>query len=207
MSPPERKETQIGNDTSKKIQEFNDHLSELVKGSTNEATRLRSFIERRLYQYRLRGRYTYHDVLSEVYVRGHHAIIYREVEISNIAGWIRKTASYIVSEKLREQAKLPRFIPFDFVDEFADEGNIDLLEALYQKEERSVSAQRIKKAMEHLSDADREIIRLRFVEGYSWKDITQRLGGKHPGMYRQRGSRAISRLRAAYKHLFDENDN
>lgn len=203
MPLPKKAQLKVSSEASDKVEELGEVVSELLSGKTTEAQRFRRYISVRLRQFKLSGTCSVDEVLSDAYIRGYQSITARGLKINNLPSWLRSVALNIIREKGRKVRSLYSMPP-NWFDELTDQNNVNLLEKLEKAEVLSAQARQIAKAMEGLSTADKEIIRMRLIDGSSWRDIAQQLGDKTTEAYRQRGSRALARLREAYSSLPDE---
>lgn len=194
----------LRSDVSDKIRKFNEQASELIEGQTNHSQNFVKFIESCLRQFRLSGMYNANDIFAEAYLRGYYAIVERGVEIVNPAGWFRSVAVNIIREQSRMQLRSVQAISPSFLEDFADRTDTNQLSQLSADEERSANIRKLAEAWESLSLVDREILRMRLIEGASWQSIAQKLSNGSISAYRKRGSRALSKLREMYMTLSNQ---
>jgi RNA polymerase sigma factor (sigma-70 family) len=170
----------------------------LLQAESPRARSLLSYIRRTLRQYGLAGTYAESDIFNEAYIRGITYIL-KGGEIRSPKAWMRTTAFHIISEWSR-YAKRYRSLDYGCTEiPSAEEKAIDL-------DIRTVYA-----ALRKLAPEDRRIIRLKAVEGLSWKEVQQQLVemGEHhqtEEALRKRGQRAMQKLRDLFhaQHPFKE---
>ncbi len=104
--------------------------------------------------------------------------------LPTLAGWLHRTACYEASKLLRREhrheARMKRLHSSGDSHE-SDSRWQDALPLLDQ-------------ALDALPEKDRQVIFLKYFDGLSFEEIARRFGGE-PAAWRQRGSRAIERLR------------
>ena len=153
---------------------------------------LRNFIQRTLKQFHLNNTCV-EDVISEVYLRGVKLIDSGE-EIRNPGAWIRGTALNVIREMHRQKQK--------------EQPNSELvkLQAYPQDNESNREKEqnffKLKNLLKDLNEKDRQILELRFFQDLSWQEVTDYLSSQGETLtvatVRQRGSRALKRLKKAY---------
>lgn len=159
----------------------------LLQAESPRARSLLSYIRRTLRQYGLAGIYNESDIFNEAYIRGITYTLKGE-EIKSPKAWMRKTAFHIISELSRD-SKRCGLLDHDCPDNpLVDEEAIDL------------DLQTVRAALDELSPEDRRIIKLKAIEGLSWKEVQQQLveiGEVHQTeeALRKRGQRAMQKLR------------
>ncbi|MEM0978742.1 MAG: RNA polymerase sigma factor [Cyanobacteria bacterium P01_H01_bin.58] len=152
-------------------------------------------VTRQLYQFRLSKTYSAREIITEAYTRGIKNIE-KGISINNPPAWLRRTCLNVIRDFKREQQRLdnPKLdqYPWCHSTVFSD---------LMKQED--ILAIRI--AFQKLSVDDQMILQKRVVEGFSWQEIADSMvspDGQSPkvGTIRQRGARALKRLR----QIFDE---
>lgn len=102
----------------------------------------------------------------------------------NLAGWLHRTVCYEASKlarrERRHQARMKRFR--------SHHGPEDQ-ESFWQE-----IAPQLDRALDSLPEKDRQVIFLKYFEGQSFEQMAREFGGE-PAAWRQRGSRAVERLR------------
>ncbi|MCW1885006.1 sigma-70 family RNA polymerase sigma factor [Luteolibacter flavescens] len=106
----------------------------------------------------------------------------RLTHLPSLSGWLHRTACYEASKILRREqrhhARMKHLMPPD------EEGESTWKEI----------APLLDEALDAMGEKDREVIFLKFFDGLSFEQMARRFGGE-PAAWRQRGSRAIERLR------------
>lgn len=158
----------------------------------NSCLLLKHFIKRTLAQFKLKNACV-EDLISEVYLRGLKLINSGE-EIRNPGAWIRVTAYNVIREMHREKQK--------------EQSNSELVELKVSSQENENYQEteenflKLKQLLKSLNDKDKQILELRFFQDLSWQEITDYLSSQGEVLtsatVRQRGSRALKRLRKAY---------
>lgn len=161
-----------------------------------ESRMLLALIQRNLRQFRLDSYYDPADIISEAYIRGIRSISSGKA-IANPLAWIRMSTLNIIRQLYRNQNK-------------RDLTQTDLAQledaAIFKSSNVEDDLELVKQAFDHLSPEDREIITLRTIEGLSWSEISKRLTSEEKqslqeAVLRQRGARAMKRLRQIYHSL------
>lgn len=103
--------------------------------------------------------------------------------LPSLAGWLHRTACYEASKLLRRESRHQarmKHLPLP------DDDDID---ASWKD-----AAPLLDRALDELQEKDRQVIFLKYFEGLSFEQMARRFGGE-PAAWRQRGSRAVERLR------------
>ena len=103
--------------------------------------------------------------------------------LPSLAGWLHRTACYEASKLLRRESRHQarmKHLPLPD-DEHGDSSWKD-------------AAPLLDRALDELPEKDRQVIFLKYFEGLSFEQMARRFGGE-PAAWRQRGSRAVERLR------------
>lgn len=113
-------------------------------------------------------------------------------EASRLGAFVTGIARHVIIDILRARGRL---LPPDAAGEqqYAQAAP-DALDGLVSAEERT----RVRAALNALGAADRELLRLCYFEGLTPTDVAARLG-EPPERVRKRKSRALDRLRAAFR--------
>ena len=153
---------------------------------------LKNFIKRTLSQFNLKNTCV-EDIISEVYLRGEKLINSGE-DIRNPGAWIRVTAYNVIREIQRQKQK--------------EQPNSELVELKVSpqktedNQEREQNFLKLKQSLQSLNEKDRQILELRFFQDLSWQEVTEYFVSRGEvvasATVRQRGSRALKRLRKAY---------
>lgn len=194
MKPKTLKRTST--DSKANLEALQKEASKLLDPSSQEGKAFFLVIQRRLRQYRLDGATSVLDVSSEAYLRA-HLLISSGKTIQNVRAWFMVTALNIIREisrsavKERYLAQKTAYLPYqaDRIDEIAE------LELFIKN--RDLLAE----ALKSLSAEEKKIINLRVLRGLAWSDVRDQLnevGDITVATVRKRGSRALSKLKAAY---------
>lgn len=105
-------------------------------------------------------------------------------DLPSISGWLHRTACYEAAKLLRRErrheARMKNLPPPDGPDDGA---------SAWQE-----AAPLLDQALDALPEKDREVIFLKYFDGLSFEQMARQFGGQ-PAAWRQRGSRAVERLR------------
>jgi RNA polymerase sigma-70 factor (ECF subfamily) len=133
------------------------------------------------------------DLASEVFIRALRAIDSYKDTGAPMEAWLFKIARNSVIDHMRERHRKPT--PTELMDTVPSrDGHGDPDEHVDRMEEVAALHQ----AMEHLSDAQRQVIALRFGAEMTSEEVAQ-VVGKRPGAVREMQSAAISKLRQVMK--------
>jgi len=178
---------------------FNIAIALLLNSKNPQAKSLLAFIRRTLRQYRLSGTETEIDIFIEAYLRGIEQMLNSpETKIRHPKAWIRATIHNIIREKARARGRM-----------------FQLTEDIPSEQEESVDSSRIEyclnavaQAYQNLEHDDRKLIELRFLRGFSWKGVHEKLGERDLDMstLRKRGQRALNKLRKEYHKIISEDE-
>jgi RNA polymerase sigma factor (sigma-70 family) len=103
--------------------------------------------------------------------------------LPSLAGWLHRTACYEASKLLRRESRHQARMKHLPLPDDDDEG------ASWKD-----AAPLLDRALDELPEKDRQVIFLKYFEGLSFEQMARRFGGE-PAAWRQRGSRAVERLR------------
>ena len=137
------------------------------------------------------------DLVQETYLRSVKAA--REnLPAGNLKAWLFTILRHLWINRWRQQVHGPDFVPLECMDLAADE-----LSDEWQRPdvllERHLLRDQIRTAIENLDDGFREVIVLRYIEGFSYSQIAQILGCP-AGTVMSRLSRARAELRRQLQH-------
>ncbi|MEK7949434.1 RNA polymerase sigma factor [Luteolibacter soli] len=106
----------------------------------------------------------------------------RLTHLPTLAGWLHRTACYEASKLLRRESRhQARMKHLPLPDDDGDSAWKDAAPLLDQ-------------ALDDLPEKDRQVIFLKYFDGLSFEQMARQFGGE-PAAWRQRGSRAVERLR------------
>lgn len=170
-----------------------DHAVQALFDSNNpESITFCASITRTLRQYRLSGTYDARAIIAEAYDRS--VIKIEEGTFIQIPlAWLRRTCLNVIREFKRKQIKIDK----PKLDGDACSLGGEVIERFILNED----LQAIRLAFEKLSPEDQKILHIRIFEELSWQEIGERLEPSpiKPGTARQRGARALARLRQHYE--------
>jgi len=137
------------------------------------------------------------DLVQETYLRSVKAA--REnLPAGNLKAWLFTLLRHLWINRWRQQVHGPDFVPLECMDPAADE-----LSDEWQRPdvllERHLLRDQIRTAIENLDDGFREVIVLRYIEGFSYSQIAQILGCP-AGTVMSSLSRARAELRRQLQH-------
>jgi DNA-directed RNA polymerase specialized sigma24 family protein len=175
-----------------------DHLSmrmqALFDSENPDALTLLAYLQRLLYQYQLSKVYGQKEILTEVYARAIKRIDAGE-PIQSYPGWIRRTAFKVIREFKMEVDSV------NFQEQTADPVLDKFQEHFPLVLGYDISA--LLAALMQLDAEDRNILRLRLINGLSWQEIGQCLVAvgevqSNDHQLRRRAFRALTNLRKMY---------
>lgn len=183
-------------------QKFDQAIQALLDGTDADAPALIASVNRMLRQFRLAATYDVQEVITESYTRGIRRIESGKA-IDNPRGWLRNTCLNVIREFKRTEIR-------------ADNPKIDMQpwastsmvfsELILEEDFITIRA-----AAQHLNPEEKQLLRQRFIEGLSWKEISQKLcdpkgRSMKEGTARQRGARALKKLRHLYECIREDID-
>ncbi|MEM6597484.1 MAG: sigma-70 family RNA polymerase sigma factor [Cyanobacteria bacterium P01_D01_bin.36] len=176
---------------------FDRAVQALFDSKNPEALTFCASVTRMLRQYRLSGTYTAKEIIAEAYAR---SIVKIEsgVFIQIPLAWLRRTCLNVIRDFKRAQTKIDK--PKLDGDAYSF-GGLAVEQMLLSEDLKS-----IRLAFEQLSLEDQNILQARIFQGLSWQEIGERLENEpiKPGTARQRGSRALIRLREHYELIRED---
>ena len=173
---------------------FDRAIQALFDSSNPEAMTFCASITRLLRQYRLSGTYDAKEIITEADARSIVKIeagVFIEIPLA----WLRRTCLNVIRDFKRAQTKIDK--PKIDGEAFSF-GDVAMEQMLLSEDMKAVRL-----AFERLSREDQNILKARIFQGLSWQEIGERLEASpiKPGTARQRGSRALIRLRQHYEHI------
>lgn len=180
--------------------QFNSVIEKLFKQQNLEARHFWAAVERMLWQFRLRGAYDVKDVIIEAYAVGIKQIE-DGVIIKKPLPWLRGACFNIIRDLRRKQDKAEN-------PKLDSEGCTPSDEAwshLILTEDIKV----IRLALQELSMEEQALLQAKYIEDQSWQQISQTLPHSEERRLtadatRQRGHRALQKLRQAYEDIREE---
>lgn len=177
-------------------QRFNVALEILFTDQTEEARALWTFVEHKLWQFRLRGTYEDKDVLIEAYSVAMKRIAAGEM-IEKPFPWLRTTCFNIVRELRRKQDRIeqPKLDPTDLTP-----SNEVISEMIFSEDVKA-----IRLGWQKLTPKEQDLLREKYIKGRSWQQIVESLSGQRTdaNTIRQKGHRARQRLKQFYEEIRD----
>lgn len=181
---------------------FNHAVQALFDSNSPESLSFCASVARTLRQYRLSGTYEPKEIIAEAYARGVLKIEQGEL-IQIPLAWLRSTCLNVIRDFQRKQAKSDK--P-KLDGEVYSPGGVAIDQLLWQED---LTAIRV--AFKQLNSEDQRILHARIFQGLSWQEIGE---SEHffnqdglplkPGTARQRGARALHKLRKLYMQTRDE---
>lgn len=184
---------------------FNDVIQSVLEPGNPEYKSLAGYVGRLLIQFKLRGSYEIAEIINIAYCRGIDAIDAGK-EIYNPVAWLKRTCLHVIHELSRSRKKVQ-----SLDEEGAPQPSVD--DSALAEEMMQVDLKTIRLALKELSPSDRKLLRMRVIEGSSWREISHELalvtGGESDkeGTLRQRGYRSLLRLREIYDDIRPEQKN
>jgi RNA polymerase sigma-70 factor (ECF subfamily) len=129
------------------------------------------------------------DLASEVFVRALRSVESYKETGAPLEAWVFRIAHNIVVDHLRRQGRRPGSIPLEDAPPVSREENPS---ARLEHEEE---LQGLRRALEKLSEAQRQVLALKFGAELSSEQIAQAMG-KKPGAIREMQSAAVKKLRS-----------
>jgi RNA polymerase sigma factor (sigma-70 family) len=177
--------------------QFDKAIQALFDGRNPESMAFCASITRTLRQFRLSGTYDAREIISEAYARS-IVKIEEGVFIQIPLAWLRRTCFNVIRDFKRQQTKIDK--P-KLDGEVFSMGEVAIDQILLSEDLKT-----IRSAFEKLNPEDQNILQARIFQGLSWQEISDRLCSANelsikPGTARQRGSRALTKLRQQYKLL------
>lgn len=136
------------------------------------------------------------DLASEVFVRALRGVDSYKDTGAPMEAWLFRIAHNIVVDHYRKQSRRPVSVPLDEAFSLGSSHNPG--ESLERHEE----IQQLSRAMEQLSEAQRQVLALRFGGEMTSEQVSQVLG-KKPGAVREMQSAAIRKLRQVLQRQED----
>lgn len=128
------------------------------------------------------------DLASEVFVRALRSVDRYQDTGAPMEAWLFKIAHNLTVDHLRSRSRRPRLVPLDEDDPVPGKDNPG------EDLERQEEVRQLQKAMEQLSDAQRQVLALRFGSGLTSEEAATVMG-KKPGAVREMQSAGIKKLR------------
>ncbi|MEO0540365.1 MAG: sigma-70 family RNA polymerase sigma factor, partial [Cyanobacteria bacterium P01_A01_bin.105] len=176
------------------VSQFNHEIHRLLKLRNAEARSLLVYIDRSLRQFRLQGRFSVIEIFAIAYLRGIEKLSRTPNDpIQKPAAWMRKTIFNVIREKSRESKKECSLV-FDIEDD---------AEQLVDDETINLDILAVTEAFQCLSIQEQKILRLKHVEGQSWKEVLASMNEPYLSLsaLRKRGQRALDKLRIEYHNI------
>ena len=175
--------------------QFWKEVAELFRVGNPRGTGLINFCRDRIRQTRVKG-WEEKDLLIEASIRGVEYIEKNCQKIRHPASFLRQVILNILREQVRENVRKEKTI-CKLEIQRSNEGNAD------SDDDHQRALEHLDDSLKNLSSKDRILIKLRFVEKLSYKEIQERLlaqGEDIPKLdtLRKQMSRALKRLRREY---------
>ncbi|MBD3886264.1 sigma-70 family RNA polymerase sigma factor [Phormidium tenue FACHB-886] len=185
-------------DKTEARQRFDADFETLYQAKSPDSHSLFLYVQRLLHQFRLGKAYEVMDILVEVYARGVKCIE-NGTNIVNSQAWTKKVALNVIREFRRAADKID-YYDLESQPQLAAT-SADVLSELVFESDLEV----VQKSFGQLSLKDKSILQLRIVNGFSWQQISTLLTQEgeeiSENVLRQRGYRALQRLRANYEQM------
>jgi len=181
-------------------QKFDHAVQALFDDNDPDSLSFCASITRTLRQFRLSGTYEAKDVIAEAYTRGvKHINAGTRIDIP--LAWLRGSCLHVISELKRKQLKSdkPKFDHADCITE-----DVVLCDMILQEDLWALQL-----ALKKLSKEERQLLCVRIFKGLSWQEIGESISRPNalplsPGTARQRGSRALQKLRQHYDSIRED---
>lgn len=178
---------------------FDQAIKALFDNKNPDALSFCASIKRMLRQFRLSGAYEVREIIAEAYTRGVKKIDSGE-RIDIPLAWLRTTCLNVVRDFQREQFKADN--PKLDGDAWSP-GDVVFSELVLQADLLC-----IQQAVKTLTPKEQQLLTARIFRRLSWQEIGELLRDENerplkPGTARQRGSRALKKLRQSYEEIRD----
>jgi len=128
------------------------------------------------------------DLASEVFIRALRSVDSFQDTGAPMEAWVFRIAHNIVVDHLRKKQRRPASTPLDETHDLANDD--DPVETAVRKDE----LERVSKAMERLTDGQRQVLGLRFGGEMTAEEVAKVMN-KKPGAVREMQSAAVKKLR------------
>lgn len=128
------------------------------------------------------------DLASEVFVRALRSLDSYKDTGAPMEAWVFRIANNLVIDHVRSLKRRPALVPLEGQHKIDDNYDPD------DKLDHEWKAEELQKAMQHLSEAQRQVLALRF-GGEMTSEQAAKVMGKNPGAVRQMQSDAIKKLK------------
>jgi len=191
--------TKLDQERTANRQKFDSAIEVLFADHDSVSHSFHASIARLLRQFCLSGTYDERDIVSTAYALGVKRIESGKL-IDTPRAWLRTTCFNVIRDFRKKQNNIDK----PKIDgELWGHGDI-VLDDLMQQED----IQALQLAMTTLSQEERDILCARFINQWSWEQVSHFLSASsdsplHTGTVRQRGARSISKLRRAFELVRD----
>lgn len=196
-----RKETSSEKEDNR--QKFDLAVQALFDDKNPDALSFCASVHRLLLQFRLSDTYEAREIIAEAYTRGIRKIE-EGVVIDVPLAWLRRTCLNVIREfkKEQERSASPKFDQFPWVP-----GDLEISRLVVQEDLYTIQV-----AMQQLSPEEQLLLSKRVFQRLSWQEIGETLCNKDgsslkAGTARQRGSRALKKLRLIYERIRKDIDS
>ena len=182
---------------------FSIAVSALMQPDNREGTRILNAFQRLAKQLNIRN-FDPLEVLSEATYRGIESIERKQEPIQSATAWLRAIGARVIKDQVRAEIRARKLIE---KHSYKTEASDTWLKLMFAEEGMAAY-----EALQLLSSDDRCILRLRFIEEMSYKDIQTRylktkcVSVKVPTL-RKRESRAVARLKTKFKEIYEQGVN
>jgi RNA polymerase sigma-70 factor (ECF subfamily) len=136
------------------------------------------------------------DLASEVFLRALRGVDSYKETGAPMEAWLFRIAHNIVVDHYRKQSRRPASVPLD------EAFSLGISHNPSERLERHEEIQRLNRAMEQLSEAQRQVLALRFGGEMTSEQVGEAMG-KKPGAVREMQSAAIRKLRQVLQRRED----
>lgn len=191
-------------ENSDRHQSFDAEIKALLQSDNPDAYSILTYIQRCLKQFNLSQRYHPNDIFHDAYVPAIESLLAGK-KIENCLAWIRATALNIIREHNRDAQKSHLVEPNSVWLETALQSAQGNLVTEIEIEE---DLEDVLRALEEMNPDDFKILRLKYAEEKSWKEISKLLVEQGEELQteealRQRASRTKKKLRQIF-HSFKQ---
>ncbi|PSB68590.1 hypothetical protein C7B61_00175 [filamentous cyanobacterium CCP1] len=191
-----QEQQRVSSETDSQIQQLDAFFTSLLSKDDEGNVATLAFIKKSIRQYNTSANLS--DILTEAYLRCHN-YIERGHTITNFRGFIRSTSLNLIREYSRIESRESSLSGITIDNLVVDEREPYKLDDI----DLNVRVKNVQSALSELTLEEQEILKMRYFEQLSWRDISQKFQEKYNSQInettlRKRASRALMKLRFLY---------